>query len=90
MNRKYDVADIPMLHRHLQCQLVSLLQVQHLKKNVFNPPCPLYTLGLYNTLSYNAAAVHIILGVSIAGHCLERMRHVQDCFSQPRVIPVNV
>ena len=30
VNRKYDVADFPMLHRYLQCQLVSLLQVQHL------------------------------------------------------------
>ena len=30
VNRKYDVADIPMLRRHLQCQLVSLFQVQHL------------------------------------------------------------
>ena len=40
VNRKYDVADIPMLHRHLQCQLVSLLQVQHLKKMFLIPPAP--------------------------------------------------
>ena len=42
VNRKYDVADFPMLHRYLQCQLVSLLQVQHLTYiNVLIP----YTFG---------------------------------------------
>ena len=46
VNRKYDVADIPMLHRHFQCQLVSLLQVQHLTCiDVLIPLVPPYTFG---------------------------------------------
>ena len=51
VNRKYDVADFPMLHRYLQCQLVSLLQVQHLTYKCFDSPCPPSIL-LVSIISY--------------------------------------
>ena len=51
VNRKYDVADFPMLHSHLQCQLVSLLQVQHLTYKCFDSPCPPSIL-LVSIISY--------------------------------------